>query len=102
MIKVFKTVNNEEIIADVRLPTDPSEEGFYLMKEPVVLVIQPNGTGGVGIGLAPYMPYANKITLSFSSIVSEGEPEENLKAEYLKHFGEKSPIVLAPANFLKG
>jgi hypothetical protein len=95
MIKVFKLINGEEIIAK----TKKSEFGYEL-SDPAAIVIQQTEKG-VGVALAPYMPYAeSKITLYESAIGTEGIPNKNLENEYNRIFGSK--IELVPASALSG
>lgn len=90
MIKVFKLLNGEEIIAKV----EPAGVG-YSLKDPAAIVIQQTEKG-VGVGLAPYMPYANgDIMLYSSSIGTEGSPTLAMENEYNRIFG--SGIQIAPA-----
>lgn len=95
MIKVFKLINGEEIIAKTELT------GLgYILLDPAAIVIQQTEKG-VGIGLAPYMPYAESdITLYASSIVTEGIPSPNMSNEYNRIFG--SGIEVVPASALSG
>ena len=77
MIKVFKLINGEELIAKVETSTNG-----YLLKDPAAIVIQQTEKG-VGVGLAPYMPYAlSEITLNTTAVVSEASPNLNMENEY--------------------
>ena len=88
MIKVFKLLNGEELISDVT-----SMSGFYEMKDPAAIVIQQTAKG-VGVGLAPYMPYANNpIKLYATAIVSESTPNVEMENEYSRIFGSGIEIV---------
>jgi len=88
MIKVFKLLNGEELIADVK-----SMDGFYEMSDPAAIVIQQTAKG-VGVALAPYMPYANNpIKLYVSAIVSESTPNVDMENEYSRIFGTGIQIV---------
>jgi hypothetical protein len=50
--------------------------------------------GGVGVGIAPYMPYAEgKISIRTTAIAAEGDPDQKLVNEYNRLFG--SGIVIA-------
>lgn len=95
MIKVFKLLNGEEIIANTKLT------GLgYTLYDPAAIVIQQTEKG-VGVGLAPYMPYAEgEITLYASSIATEGIPSKNMANEYNRLFG--SGIEIVPASALSG
>ena len=90
MIKVFKMINGEEIIAKAEV----CELG-YKISDPAAIVIQQTEKG-VGVGLAPYMPYANsEITLYFTGIASEGTPNVNMENEYNRIFGSGIQIASA-------
>jgi hypothetical protein len=95
MIKVFKLLNGEEIIAKTEL----TELG-YTLSDPAAIVIQQTEKG-VGVGLAPYMPYAESdIILYATAIATEGIPSPNMANEYNRIFG--SGIEVVPASALSG
>lgn len=88
MIKVFKLLNGEELIANVEL-----NEVGYKLKEPAAIVIQQTAKG-VGVALAPYMPYADSdISLYASAIVSESTPNRDMENEYSRIFGSGIQVV---------
>jgi hypothetical protein len=92
MIKVFKLLNGEEIIAK----TETTGLG-YTLTDPAAIVIQQTEKG-VGVGLAPYMPYAESdITLYATSIATEGIPAQNMANEYNRIFGSGIEVVSASA-----
>jgi hypothetical protein len=82
MIKVFKLINGEELIAKTKVT------GIgYTLTEPAAIVIQ-RTEKGVGVALAPYMPYANsEINLYSTAIVSESTPNVDMENEYSRIFG---------------
>jgi hypothetical protein len=88
MIKVFKLLNGEELIAKVEIT------GLgYILSDPAAIVIQQTAKG-VGVALAPYMPYANsEITLYASAIVSESTPNLDMENEYSRIFGSGIQLV---------
>jgi len=88
MIKVFKLLNGEELIASTSIT------GLgYILKDPAAIVIQQTAKG-VGVALAPYMPYANsQITLYASAIVSESTPNLDMENEYSRIFGSGIQVV---------
>lgn len=88
MIKVFKLLNGEELIAKVEII------GLgYTLKDPAAIVIQQTAKG-VGVALAPYMPYADSdITLYASAIVSESTPNRDMENEYSRIFGSGIQIA---------
>ena len=95
MIKVFKLLNGEEIIAK----TEVTGLG-YALTDPAAIVIQQTEKG-VGVALAPYMPYAeSEITLHATAIATEGTPAKNMATEYNRIFG--SGIEVIPASALSG
>jgi hypothetical protein len=94
---VFKMINGEEIIAKVFNSYDAS----YELESPATIVLQPTASGSMGVGIAPYMPYAEgKVTLNKSAIAAFCEPAKSLQSEYNRVFG--SGIEIAPASVLAG
>jgi hypothetical protein len=93
-VKVFKMINGEEIIGEVL-----KENADYLeIKSPAQIILQRTDTG-MGVAIAPYMPYANgNINLYTGAIASDCKPDQNLVNEYNKIFG--SGIQIAPASIL--
>lgn len=92
MIRVFKLLNGEEIIAETK-----GVDGGYKLTDPAAIVIQQTAQG-VGVGLAPYMPYAEKdITLFKTAIATEGIPAQNMANEYNRIFGSGIEVVSASA-----
>jgi hypothetical protein len=95
-VKVYKLINGEEIISEIFNYYDQTIE----LKKPAQIVVQKN-EHGVGVGLAPYMPYVEgNVHLYRNAIASDGEPVEQLKNEYNRLFG--SGIQIAPASALAG
>lgn len=96
-VKVFKMINGEEIISKV---TSGSEVGYFL-EDPATIMLQPTQSGGMGVGIAPYMPYVQgKVFLYKNAIAGEGLPEQKMQNEYNRIFG--SGIEIAPASALVG
>jgi hypothetical protein len=96
-VKVFKMINGEEIISKV---TSGSDAGYYL-EDPATIMLQQTQGGGMGVGIAPYMPYAEgKIFLNRTAIAAEGTPEQKMQDEYNRIFGVG--IEIAPASALAG
>jgi hypothetical protein len=88
-VKIFKMINGEVMMGDV---TDVNPD-YYTVNEPAVVILQERD-GGMGIGIAPYMPYAEgKIIIRTTAIAAEGEPDQKLTNEYSRIFG--SGIVIA-------
>jgi hypothetical protein len=93
-VKVFKMINGEEIISEV-LENLSATPGTYSLKSPATIVMQQTEKG-VGVGIAPYMPYADgTVVLYKSAIASEGKPDVKMENEYSRLFG--SGIQIAPA-----
>lgn len=96
-VKVFRMINGEEIIAKVSGETD----ACYELSSPANIMLQPTESGAMGVGIAPYMPYASgDVTLRKNAIASEGNPDVKMENEYNRVFG--SGIQIAPANALAG
>ena len=94
-IKVYKLISGEEIIAEVFSVLAEVID----LKNPATIVIQQTQKG-MGVGLAPYMPYAEdeRVMLHKSAIASEATPATNMVNEYSRIFG--SCIQIAPASAL--
>lgn len=91
MIKVFKLINGEEVISEV---TSDSQAGYFLDK-PASIQLQQTAQG-VGVGIAPYMPYAkDKIYLFKHAIASEANADEKMENEYRRVFGSGIQVVSA-------
>ena len=87
-IKVFKLMNGEEIISKSKVIG-----GGFLLEDPAAIVIQQTAKG-VGVALAPYMPYAtSEITLYASAIISESSPNLDMENEYNRIFGSGIQVV---------
>ena len=96
-VKVFKMINGEEIIGEVFNTYD----GKYELKSPANIMLQQTATGQMGVGIAPYMPYAGgNIMLYMSAIAAEAEPDQSMVNEYNRIFG--AGIQVAPASALAG
>lgn len=96
MIKVFKLINGEELISEVK------ESGVgYEMTSPASIMMQQTPDGKVGVGIAPYMPYASgKVTLHRTAIAGEADADQKMANEYNRVFG--SGIEVVPASALAG
>jgi hypothetical protein len=92
-VRVFKLVTGEQLISKT---TDTSEG--YKLDKPAEIQLQQTDKG-VGVGIAPYMPYASgDVILHRTAIVSEGLPEVHMENEYSRIFG--SGIQLTTVNSL--
>jgi hypothetical protein len=96
-VKVFKLINGEELISEIHNHYDKHFE----LKNPANIMLQPTQNGQMGVGIAPYMPYADgNVNLYKSAIASEATPEQSMINEYNRIFG--SGIEIAPASALAG
>ena len=89
-VKVFKLINGEDLIAQVKENADS-----FLIESAASIVMQQTERG-VGVALAPYMPYAaDELTLYKTAITAVGEPEVQLLNEYSRIFGSGIQIASA-------
>jgi len=92
-VKVFKLVDGTELIAEQVHTFDQ----FLELKSPAVIVLQKTERG-VGVALAPYMPYVEgNYKVMRSAIVVDGEPNIQMQNEYSRIFGSGIQIVSAGA-----
>ena len=90
-IKVFKLINGEELISEV---SSGSDAGYYL-ENPAVIQLQQTAQG-VGVGIAPYMPYSkDKIYLFKHALASEADADDRMENEYRRVFGSGIQVVSA-------
>ena len=93
-VKVFKLINGEELISEVFNTYD----GSYELKNPANIMLQQTGNGQMGVGIAPYMPYADgNVRLNWTAIAAEAEPEQSMINEYNRIFGSGIQVVGAGA-----
>lgn len=89
-VKVFKLINGEDLIAEVEESAD-----FFIVKNPASIVMQQTERG-VGVALAPYMPYATgELTLYKTGLTACGIPELQMINEYSRIFGSGIQIAAA-------
>lgn len=88
-VKVLKLVSGEEIIGKVK-----KENGKYHIEDPLKIIMVPSGNG-IGMALAPYVPYTTneKIDINEEHVMLEIEPMEDLKSGYIS---EVTGIVTPP------
>jgi hypothetical protein len=90
-VKVFKLLDGTELIAEQVQTYDQ----FLELKAPAAIVLQQTERG-VGVALAPYMPYVEgNYRLMRSAMAVEGEPNLQMQNEYSRIFG--SGIQIVPA-----
>lgn len=95
-VKVFKLINGEEILSEI---FNVFSEHFEL-KNPATIMVQQTAQG-VGVGLAPYMPYASgNVSLYKNAIASEADADQKMVNEYSRIFG--SGIQIASAGSVPG
>lgn len=93
-VKVFKLINGEELISEVFNVYDKHFE----LKNPANIMLQQTGNGQMGVGIAPYMPYADgNVRLYKGAIAAEAEPEQKMVNEYNRIFGSGIEVVSASA-----
>jgi len=93
-VKVFKLINGEELISEIH---DHNVNHFEL-KNPANIMLQPTQNGQMGVGIAPYMPYASgNVKLYKSAIAAEADPEQSMINEYNRIFGSGIEVVSASA-----
>lgn len=89
-IKVFKLINGEEIISKA----DETSLGWTL-SSPAQIIMQQTKEG-VGVALAPYMPYSTgDITMYQHAVTSEADPDVKMENEYNRLFGSGIQIASA-------
>ena len=95
-IKVWKMINGEELIGDVVSSFDQ----FIEVKNPAQIILQKTDQG-VGVGLAPTMPYVDgNFKIIRTAVAIEGNPNQQMANEYNRLFG--SGIQVVPASALSG
>lgn len=92
-VKVFKLLDGTELIAEQL----GSFDQFVELKSPAAIVLQQTERG-VGVALAPYMPYVEgNYKIMRSAMAVEGEPNLQMQNEYSRIFGSGIQIVGAGA-----
>ena len=91
-IRCLKTIIGEDLIGDV----STTMSGEIVISKPCAIMMMPtNNGGGFTIGLAPYLPFAEKkeFTYNAEQILLNYEPVIDLRNEYSRIMG--SGIVVA-------
>jgi hypothetical protein len=89
-IKVFKLINGEEIISKAT----ENDTGWKLNSAAQIVMQQTKD--GVGVALAPYMPYSTgEIQLYIHAVASESKPDVKMENEYSRIFGSGIQIASA-------
>lgn len=89
--KVYRLISGEELIGDLLNGTGES----LVLKNVAVIIMQQTKDGQVGMGMMPFMPYAEseKVTIHKSAIAAECEPALQLVNEYNRIFGSGIQIA---------
>lgn len=84
-VTVFKMISGEEVMGKII----EDQEGSYMVKEPASIHMTDQGQGKVGVGIAPYMPYAKekKIQINKLAVAALGTAADEMEAEYQRIFG---------------
>lgn len=84
-VTVFKMISGEEVMGKII----EEQDGFYMVKEPASIHMTDQGGGKVGVGIAPYMPYAKekKIQVNKLAVAAVGTAADEMEAEYERIFG---------------
>jgi len=84
-VTVFKMISGEEVMGKII----DEQDGFYMIKEPASIHMTDQGGGKVGVGIAPYMPYAKekKVQINKLAIAAVGSAADEMEAEYERIFG---------------
>ena len=94
-VKVFKLINGEDLIAEVQ-----EENADFFTLSTVASIVMQQTERGVGVALAPYMPYVSEqITLYKSGLTASSTPELQMLNEYNRIFG--SGIQIASAGSIR-
>jgi hypothetical protein len=94
--KILKLSTAEDIIGDFCEVRDDK----YIINKPAKIIMFPTETGGMGVALMSWVPFAEdkEIKIEKHCIVSVMEPTEEVKNEYSERFG--SGLVTASQNLI--
>lgn len=90
-VRIYKLIGGEDVIASVKENTP----NFVVLQDPATIIIQNDGSGRMGLGLAPYAPYAKDgtTTLFLSAVAAVCTPDLKLENEYNRLFGSGIEIM---------
>lgn len=91
-ISIIKLVNGEEIIGKVEI-----EGGVVMVKDALQIMLVPQGNNQMGMGMAPYMPYAAEFLIYATAMVAVATPGKEILDSYNRHF---SKIVMPPSGIV--
>lgn len=93
----IKMVNGEEIVAKIKGEDDDT----VTVEKPAMIMLQPNGTGGVQVQMGPWTMFSDKpISINKKAIMYIAEPNTELLNSYNANFG--SGIVVPPKGLITG
>jgi hypothetical protein len=94
-IQTFKMINGEEVIGEV---VEELAHAFEMHKPANIMLQQTEE--GVGVAVAPFMPYSQGNPLLYKSAVqAQATPDDNMVNEYNRIFG--SGIEIVPSSRLQ-
>jgi len=93
MIKIVRFINGDELIGSYIEGTDDK----FSMRDIAVIHMMPGQGGQVNLGLLPFAPYAEELTLDFkhSTVTTIFTPNRELLNNYNRLFG--SGLVVPPS-----
>lgn len=91
-VAILKLTNGEEVIGRAVI-----HEGVVTVKDALQIMMVPHPNNQMGMGMAPYMPYATEFFIYANALVAIGEPSEDILDSYNRHF---SKIVLPPSSIV--
>ena len=100
-VMAYKMISGEEIVGEIGEQTAE----YIQLINPAAIVFQDDGHGKIGMGLAPFIPYAKRsakgseVGMMVSAIAFMMEVDVKLENEYNRIFG--SGIQIASANDLR-
>lgn len=96
-VQVLKMINGEEIVASVKSENDDT----VTVSKPAVVMLGPNGSGGVQVQMGPWCPHSeDDVTLQKSHVLYRLEPNSELLNGYNTNFG--SGLVVPPKRLITG
>ena len=97
-IRVYKMISGEEVLGMQVEENDST----YTIENPASIMMQQQPDGRVGVGLAPFMPYASEKTVIVNkmAVCASANPATEMQNEYNRIFG--SGIQIVGAGAIKG
>jgi hypothetical protein len=98
VLRVFKLITGEEIIAEVVSTTETTYA--YDIKNVLMLMMQQSQDGRFGISIVPWGAHSNDpVTINEEHIIYSAEPKKELVELYEKAF---SPLALPQKSLITG